>query len=100
MAGIEIGEQLGELLATLKLSIQIDEGLLGDSVTSQRILISQSTVCLWASTRIHYSCGRCFAELFAGLVFLASLFNNRSRCEPATIRTAPPTRSLAIACSK
>jgi len=41
--GIEIGEQRGEQRGKLKASIQIYEGLLSDSVTSESILSSQST---------------------------------------------------------
>ncbi len=40
--GIEIGEQRGEQRGKLKASIQIYEGLLGDSVTSESILSSRS----------------------------------------------------------
>ena len=41
--GIEIGEQRGDQRGKLKASIQIYEGLLGDSVTSESILSSRST---------------------------------------------------------
>ena len=41
--GIEIGEQRGEQRGKFKASIQIYEGLLGDSVTSESILSSRST---------------------------------------------------------
>jgi len=41
--GIEIGERRGEQRGKLKASIQIYEGLLGDSVTSESILTSRST---------------------------------------------------------
>jgi predicted transposase/invertase (TIGR01784 family) len=41
--GIEIGEQRGDQRGKLKASIQIYEGLLGDSVTSESILNSRST---------------------------------------------------------
>ena len=41
--GIEIGEQRGDKRGKLKASIQIYEGLLGDSVTSESILNSRST---------------------------------------------------------
>ena len=41
--GIEIGEQRGDQRGKLKASIQIYEGLLGDSVTSESTLSSRST---------------------------------------------------------
>jgi flagellar biosynthesis/type III secretory pathway protein FliH len=41
--GIEIGEQRGDQRGKLKASIQIYEGILGDSVTSESILSSRST---------------------------------------------------------
>jgi hypothetical protein len=41
--GIEIGDQRGDQRGKLKASIQIYEGLLGESVTSESILNSRST---------------------------------------------------------